>query len=157
MSGTRAVIEAAYPLCSALISLVLAQALKPFIYWFKEHKWIPLLAFSSGGLPSSHSAAVAGLTLAVGFQENFSSTLFAVSVIFSVIVVYDAANVRYYAGKNIEITQQLIKDLEELSEIHLDDPIYLEKVKNVLGHKWSEVISGIVLGLGIAILLKVFY
>ena len=75
MSGTRAVIEAAYPLCSALISLVLAQALKPFIYWFKEHKWIPLLAFSSGGLPSSHSAAVAGLTLAVGFQENFSSTL----------------------------------------------------------------------------------
>jgi len=93
---------------------------------------------------------VSALCLAVGIQEKFSSTLFAVVLIFSLIVMYDAANVRYYAGRNIQITQQLIRDIQTLTTIKLDDPVYLLKVKEVLGHQWFEVFGGAILGLLVA-------
>ena len=65
-------------------------------------------------------------------------------------------NVRYYAGQNIQITQQLIKDISELSQIKLDDPIYFTKMKDVLGHKGFEVLGGIILGLIVAGVLFLF-
>lgn len=136
-----------YPFWSAFLALIAAQALKPVFYYMFHRKWIPNLCFSSGGFPSSHTAMVSALTLAVGLQESFESTVFVVTLVFSIIVGYDAANVRYYAGQNIQITQQLIKDLQELSELKLDDPIYFTKIKEVLGHKWTEVIGGCILGL----------
>jgi len=40
---------------------------------------------------------VSALALAVGFRERFSSTLFAITVVLAIIVIYDAANVRYYS------------------------------------------------------------
>lgn len=139
-----------YPFYAALSANLLAQMLKPVFHYIRTRQWKPLLVIESGGFPSSHTSTVTALTLAVGIQENFSSTMFAVTLGFSLIVAYDAANVRYYAGQNIKITQQLIKDVQLLTQIQLDDPIYLVKVKEVLGHKWTEVFGGIIVGLMMA-------
>ena len=105
-------------------------------------------------MPSSHTAGVAALCVSVGLQESFNSTVFAVTLALGLIVAYDAANVRYYAGKNIKLTKQIIKDLREENEIILDEPIYEEPIKEVLGHKWSEVIGGAILGIIIAGILR---
>ncbi len=145
-----------YPFWAAIIANVTAQICKPLYIKIIKGHWDMDLAFASGGFPSSHTATVAALSLAVGIQENFSSTIFAVTLSFALIVCYDAANVRYYAGQNIRITQQLIKDIQELTSTKLDDPIYLTKVKNVLGHKWVEVFGGIGHGLMIASILYYF-
>lgn len=139
-----------YPFYAALSANLLAQMLKPVFHYIRTRQWKPLLVIESGGFPSSHTSTVTALTLAVGIQENFSSTMFAVTLGFSLIVAYDAANVRYYAGQNIKITQQLIKDIQLLTQVQLDDPIYLVKVKEVLGHKWTEVFGGIIVGLMMA-------
>lgn len=139
-----------YPFWAAVVGLVTAQFAKPFYHWVLKREWKSELAWASGGFPSSHCSTVSALSLAVGFQENFSSTMFAVTLAFSLIICYDAANVRYYAGQNIRITQQLIKDVQELTSTRLDDPVYLTKVKNVLGHKWIEVIGGVGHGLIVA-------
>jgi acid phosphatase family membrane protein YuiD len=64
-----------------------------------------------------------------------------------VIVIYDAANVRYYSGQNAKVTQQLIRDLKERYPDLFTDPVYETKLKQVLGHKWREVIGGIILGI----------
>ena len=146
-----------FPFWTSMAALVLAQALKPVFHFLFHHKWVPSLCFSSGAFPSSHSAMVSALTLSVGYQERFTSTLFVVTLVFAIIVIYDAANVRYYAGQNIQITKQLIKDLQVMTEFQLDDPIYFSKVKDVLGHKWTEVIGGIALGLIIAYVMFQFY
>ncbi|MCI5773537.1 MAG: divergent PAP2 family protein, partial [Erysipelotrichaceae bacterium] len=69
---------------------------------------------------------------------------------FSVVIIYDAANVRYYSGVNIRIVKQLIKDLKEQTNVDLSDPVYLEKTKDVLGHRWVEVFGGILLGIIVA-------
>ena len=142
-----------YPLVTALLSNILAQVLKTVVYYYRTGKWDFHWIIASGGFPSSHSSTVTALSLSIGIQEGFDSTIFAVTTIFSFIVMYDACHVRYYSGKNIELTQQLVKDLREMTGLHFDDPIYQEKLKNVLGHKFVEVIGGFVVGLAVPLIL----
>lgn len=142
-----------YPLVTALLSNILAQVLKTVVYYYRTGKWDFHWVISSGGFPSSHSSTVTALSLSIGIQEGFDSAIFAVTTIFSFIVMYDACHVRYYSGKNIELTQQLVKDLREMTGLHFDDPIYQEKLKNVLGHKFVEVIGGFVVGLAVPLIL----
>jgi len=146
-------IDYMYPFWSAIIACISAQCLKPVVYYLLKREWKWHLIVESGGFPSSHTAAVFALTLAVGVQENFNSTIFAVTLMISLIIAYDAANVRYYAGQNIQVTHQLIKDIQDLTALEFDDPIYATKVKEVLGHKWIEVIAGGIWGLLVATLL----
>lgn len=142
-----------YPLVTALLSNILAQELKTVVYYYRTGKWDFHWVIASGGFPSSHSSTVTALSLSIGIQEGFDSAIFAVTTIFSFIVMYDACHVRYYSGKNIELTQQLVKDLREMTGLHFDDPIYQEKLKNVLGHKFVEVIGGFVVGLAVPLIL----
>lgn len=142
-----------YPLVTALLSNILAQVLKTVVYYYRTGKWDFHWVIASGGFPSSHSSTVTALSLSIGIQEGFDSATFAVTTIFSFIVMYDACHVRYYSGKNIELTQQLVKDLREMTGLHFDDPIYQEKLKNVLGHKFVEVIGGFVVGLAVPLIL----
>ena len=142
-----------YPLVTALLSNILAQVLKTVVYYYRTGKWDFHWVIASGGFPSSHSSTVTALSLSIGIQEGFDSAIFAVTTIFSFIVMYDACHVRYYSGKNIELTQQLVKDLREMTGLHFDDPIYQEKLKNVLGHKFVEVIGGFVVGLAVPLIL----
>ena len=143
-----------YPFWSFVISVAIAQLAKPLWAVACGGKPNIRLIFASGGMPSSHTAGVAALCVSVGLQESFNSTVFAVTLALGLIVAYDAANVRYYAGKNIKLTKQIIKDLREENEIILDEPIYEEPIKEVLGHKWSEVIGGAILGIIIAGILR---
>lgn len=142
-----------YPLVTALLSNILAQVLKTVVYYYRTGKWDFHWVIASGGFPSSHSSTVTALSLSIGIQEGLDSAIFAVTTIFSFIVMYDACHVRYYSGKNIELTQQLVKDLREMTGLHFDDPIYQEKLKNVLGHKFVEVIGGFVVGLAVPLIL----
>ena len=142
-----------YALVTALLSNILAQVLKTVVYYYRTGKWDLHWVIASGGFPSSHSSTVTALSLSIGIQEGFDSAIFAVTTIFSFIVMYDACHVRYYSGKNIELTQQLVKDLREMTGLHFDDPIYQEKLKNVLGHKFVEVIGGFVVGLAVPLIL----
>lgn len=142
-----------YPLVTALLSNILAQVLKTVVYYYRTGKWDFHWVIASGGFPSSHSSTVTALSLSIGIQEGFDSAIFAVTTIFSFIVMYDACHVRYYSGKNIELTQQLVKDLRGMTGLHFDDPIYQEKLKNVLGHKFVEVIGGFVVGLAVPLIL----
>ena len=142
-----------YPLVTALLSNILAQVLKTVVYYYRTGKWDFHWVIASSVFPSSHSSTVTALSLSIGIQEGFDSAIFAVTTIFSFIVMYDACHVRYYSGKNIELTQQLVKDLREMTGLHFDDPIYQEKLKNVLGHKFVEVIRGFVVGLAVPLIL----
>ncbi len=149
-------LHAMYPLWSFIISVVLAQFVKPFLAMIRTKRFEPRLFFASGGMPSSHTAGVASLCMSVGIQESFNSPLFAVTLALGLIVSYDAANVRYYSGKNIQVTKQIIKDLKQDPEIDLIDPIYEEPLKDVLGHKYNEVFAGGIIGILCALVLSLF-
>ena len=94
----------------------------------------------TGGMPSSHSAVVTSLMTAIGLSEGFNSPMFAVSFVFSFIVMYDAAGVRRAAGKQAQILNQLINS----KQVKVDTN---EKLKELLGHTPVQVFVGAIYGI----------
>ena len=91
-------------------------------------------------MPSSHAAAVSALSTAVGLKSGFSSTLFGVTLYFSLIVMYDAAGLRQAAGRQAAILNRLIDE-------HFEHPEKdAHRLMELLGHTPFEVLVGAVLG-----------
>lgn len=55
---------------------------------YKENRWDPKQLIGSGGMPSSHSATVTALAVAIGLQDGFNCSLFATATIFASVVGY---------------------------------------------------------------------
>jgi len=104
--------------------------------WFTE----------TGGMPSSHSAFVSGIAVAVGMAAGFDSAPFAVALTVAIIVVYDAAGVRRAVGKQAEI----LNEIAELMHEHKDVPP--ERLKELIGHTPVEVFIGVLTGVLISTL-----
>ncbi|WP_047150522.1 divergent PAP2 family protein [Aneurinibacillus tyrosinisolvens] len=141
-----------FPLWSALLAIGVAQVVKVPITYFAVRKWNWSLIFSTGGMPSSHSAAVTALATAVGFVEGLRSTLFAISAIFAIIVMFDAAGVRRHAGTHAAVLNLLVEDfnqlIDELKTMRIKPRRErAEKLKELLGHQPSEVLIGGWLGI----------
>jgi len=124
----------------ALSSCISAQALKVLVDYGRKKKVDKALIFGTGGMPSSHSALVVALTASIGITEGVSSALFAISLIFAGVVMYDAAGVRRAAGKHAEIINDIVESLENIG-IKPD-----EKLKELLGHSPIEVMAGAIWG-----------
>ena len=63
----------------------------------------------SGGMPSSHSATVCGLTTAAGLVYGVSSFEFAISFVLASVVMYDAMGVRREAGKQAKLLNMILE------------------------------------------------
>lgn len=131
------------------ITMVVAQVLKvPFAY-FKNHTWNVNLLFSTGALPSSHTAVVTATMLIVGVINGFDSTSFGIAFIFGLIVIHDAIKVRGEGNKQAKAINIIIKDLIKLPNLDQQDREVLEKIElnELIGHTVTEVMIGIIVGL----------
>lgn len=135
-------------LWTALISWFLAQFIKGVFYFIKE-KRVNFRRFvvGAGGMPSSHSALVSSLATAVGLENGWDKSITAVTLIFAVIVMYDAAGVRHAASRQAITLNKMIDELFEEGEFRQ------ERLKELLGHTPFEVIVGAMLGIVMAYLL----
>lgn len=88
---------------SALFALAIAQSTKVFLNFWVERKWDLRILFSSGGMPSSHSALCTALSTSVAICHGVADSLFPVCLGFSLIVMYDAIGVRRHAGMQAEV------------------------------------------------------
>jgi acid phosphatase family membrane protein YuiD len=52
----------------------------------------------SGGMPSAHSTFVIALATSMGIKYGPWSDMFLICLVFSIIIIYDAMNVRFQAG-----------------------------------------------------------
>lgn len=138
-----------YILLSALAAWFLAQVLKVIFYSIK-HRTINLERLvGSGGMPSSHTATVVALTVAVARLEGIDSTMFAIAFILACVVMYDATGIRRAAGEQAKVLNKLMFEHHEDEE-----PMNAEKVlKELLGHTPLEVFGGAILGVIVAFLL----
>lgn len=108
------------------IAFLLAVIIKWLSSMYTSGKWNLKKALSSGGMPSVHSAVVTALTTWVALKYGVSSDLFAISLWFTVIIIYDAINIRYEAWLHAGAINKLIG----------------EKFKESLGHLPSEAFAG---------------
>ena len=137
-----------YALWASVSSWALAQFIKILIELKNTKKINTALIVSSGGMPSSHSSFVTAMTTSIGLKEGFNSSLFALSALFSLVVMYDAAGVRRAAGHQAAAINMLFKSFEDQG-IKLD-----KKLKELLGHSPIEVAAGAILGILVAIAVK---
>jgi acid phosphatase family membrane protein YuiD len=134
-------------LLAPLVAWTIAQAAK-VIYTSVRQKRLNLRVLAeTGGMPSSHSAIVMGLTASVGRNSGLSSAEFAIALIFSFVVMYDAAGLRRAAGRQAEILNRLVEDL-----VHMRG-VQEQKLRELLGHTPVEVLVGAVLGIAVGIIL----
>lgn len=131
-------------LVAGLIGWGLAQIIKIPLDYLRSRRWNWALLFTTGGMPSSHSALMTGTVFAIGLYNGFDNSLFALGVAITMIVTYDAANVRRQAGIH---AQRINIIFEELLRGH---PINEKDLREVLGHTPLEVFGGILLGLIVA-------
>jgi uncharacterized protein len=134
-------------LITALLAWGLAQFLKVPIGYVLSRQVNWALMFTSGGMPSSHSALMTATTTAIGLYSGFDTPAFALSFALTMIVTYDAAGVRREAGMHAEKINLLI------TELFSGQPISDQRLKEVLGHTPRQVAFGALLGISIALLL----
>lgn len=114
------------------------QLFKVIYEYCETKKWNWSRLMGAGGMPSSHSAVVVCLAIMIGKHEGFQSSMFALSGIFALITMYDAAGVRRAVGKQAMILNDIIKN-QKLSNA--------EKLQEMTGHTPVQVLTGAIIGL----------
>jgi uncharacterized protein len=134
-------------LLAPLLAWSIAQVSKVILSSVRRRRLNLRVLAETGGMPSSHSAITMGLTAAVGKYSGLNSAAFAIALIFSFVVMYDAAGLRRAAGRQAEILNRLVEDLFHMRGVQE------AKLRELLGHTPFEVLVGAALGIAAGILL----
>lgn len=128
----------------ALIAWLIATIVKLPLTYISTGRWNWALLASPGGMPSSHSALVAGAAQMIGLTEGFDSPLFAIAFVVAMVVIYDATGIRRQAGRHARIINKMILGMQS------GNPLKQEQLREVLGHTPLEALAGTLLGIGVA-------
>jgi len=129
---------------AALVSGAIAQALKVVVDLARTRRFNLLRFFDNGGMPSSHTALVTTLTVGVWRYTGVDSSLFSVTLIFSMYFVFEAAGLRQEVGNQARVLNELVDELRQTH--HVDRA----RLKELVGHTWGEVFGGFLVGLAVA-------
>ncbi|GFR46075.1 hypothetical protein Agub_g7544 [Astrephomene gubernaculifera] len=135
-------------LISAVVAFAIAQLSKVFTHYHYERVWDWTRLVGSGGMPSSHTALIVALTTAIAVEDGTNSSLFAMCLVISLIVMYDATGVRLHAGRQATVLNIII------AEMPPDHPVQDSgRLRDSLGHTPVQVAVGALLGVvvGLAI------
>jgi uncharacterized protein len=147
-----------FPLWASLAAIFFAQFVKVPIQYIATRRLDWSLLTSTGGMPSSHSAAVTALSTGVALETGMDSAVFAVSAVFAIITMFDASGVRRQAGEQAIVLNQLVANFSRFAEEAKgwQDKPEQEKqkeLKELLGHKPIEVFFGGLSGIALTLLL----
>ena len=124
-----------------LLTWVGIQTFKVIYELIKTKKFNFKRIIGAGGMPSSHSAVVTSLATLIGRSEGFDTPIFAISLIFACVIMYDAAGVRRAAGKQAQLLNKII-ETPGMTGIQVT-----EKLVEVLGHTPVQVLVGAIIGI----------
>ncbi len=103
--------------------------------------------FGTGGMPSSHTAFIVGLTTCIARSEGLRSPVFGLALGLTILTCVDAAGLRRAAGLQAEVLNRIVEDLYQ------DRPSKPLRVRETLGHSVPEVLAGAAVGFAVAMLL----
>ncbi|MGX8795503.1 divergent PAP2 family protein [Fusibacter sp. JL298sf-3] len=126
---------------SAITAWFVAQLIKVLLTLVIEKEWRFERFHGSGGMPSSHTATVVAASTAIGLIDGFDTTLYGFSLMMAFVVMYDASGVRRSVGKQAKLLNGIIL------ELYKHKTLGEEKLKELIGHKPTEVAAGALLGI----------
>ena len=135
-----------FPLICTGSAWILAQILKVFTGIFRLKKFtVTELLFGTGGMPSSHTAAVMALVVAVGMSEGLASPLLAMAFLFAMITIRDATGVRRETGEQAKVLNRILKDLAAAKDSESKE----RQLKELVGHTPLQVFVGVLVGIAV--------
>lgn len=140
-------------LIAAAISWFIAQLIKIIVELskkakFKARDFILRALVGTGGMPSSHTAAVVAVAVGTAFEYGIKSSVFAFACVFTFVTIRDATGVRLSTGRQAHSINQIISVIPEGDKIH--------KVKEVRGHTVIQCFVGGLIGLLVSLGLHLF-
>lgn len=115
-----------------------AQTLKFILYSMRNGlKWEYFL--THGHMPSAHTAFVISALTSIGYYEGTASGVFALAFIFAFVIIDDALRLRMYLGDQGRYLNMLVNELPV-------DKRKFPRLKERIGHRFSEVIIGGLIG-----------
>ena len=130
---------------ATLLAWVVAQTLKVVIGVIREKRFDFRWFVGTGGMPSTHACGVSCLAASVGLEYGFDSVSFAIALVFTLVVMFDAQGVRRATGRQAGILNKIMDD------IYWRGKIQENQLRELIGHTPFEVIIGALLGISIAI------
>ncbi|EPZ53098.1 divergent PAP2 family protein [Alicyclobacillus acidoterrestris] len=170
-----------YMWIAPLVAMIVAQGLKPLYRMVRLRTWDWRQVKNSGGMPSSHSAAVTALVVELWLRYGGSDPVLAIGIFVAGVVMYDAAGVRWQTGRQAAVLNRLLQDLRGQS-VELNPSLQtgeatpdgvsslngipsLQVVKSPwwlidwpvldehVGHKPTEVVGGILVGIIVGLII----
>ena len=129
---------------TTMVASLLAQILKLPLCYLRHKEWDWSLLFSTGGMPSSHSAVVTAAAVGVGHYAGFDTPLFGLAFAVATVVIYDATNIRRQAGFHAQQINRIVKEVFTGKVKPIQE---FQELSEVLGHSWAEALGGILLGI----------
>ena len=127
-----------------VIALMLGQFIKFIIESVKTRKLVWSRLFNgSGGMPSSHVTVSWTMLFMFLLNDGVSSKEFAVTLVFCLIVAYDAMCIRYESGKQATAINKIMTKVPVKNAPHL---------KEQLGHRLKEVVAGVFLAIAVSLI-----
>ena len=130
-----------------IIAWIVAQTIKVGIGVIRQKRFDFRWFVGPGGIPSSHAAGASALATSIGLKYGFDTVSFALAVAFSIVVMFDAQNVRRAAGKQAQILNKMMED------IYWQGRIKETQLRELLGHTPIEVFLGMILGILLAMIM----
>ena len=160
-----------------LISWFSAQVLKTLFTWIFTKKIDLERMVGAGGMPSSHSALTSSIVIAMADKMGFSSPEFGLALAFAAVVMYDAMGVRRAAGEQAKVLNRMVfefnfplfqksktqqeqeaetSEKEALTKAEESEvaPLLGKELKEFLGHTPLEVLGGCLLGILVAVFMR---
>jgi acid phosphatase family membrane protein YuiD len=96
-----------------------------------------------GGMPSTHTSIVTTTAVLIGLREGWNTPAFAAAAALMFVVMLDAVSLRGQIGAHARALNTLLSS----------DPAY-RNVRERIGHHWTEVLGGVLVGSACAIFLQ---
>jgi len=136
-----------YVFWTSAAAWIIAQSIKVALGVLRERRFNFRWFVGTGGMPSSHAAGVSALATSIGITYGFDSAIFAVTLLFTLIVMFDAQGVRRSSGKQAIMLNKMLDD------IYWKKKMDENKLKELLGHTPVQVFAGAILGILVSLLL----
>ena len=130
---------------SAVCAWFLAQGTKMLGYYARNRRVNFGYLVSTGGMPSAHSCMASALATSVALRVGTADPLFALSLAFALVIMFDAQSVRRAAGLQARVLNQILEDFKERR-------FSVGKLEELLGHSPFEVAMGMLMGVFTAML-----
>jgi len=143
-------------LMAAIVGWTVAQVAKTIIHIITNKKFVAERLVGGGGMPSSHSATVCGMSTMALLEYGVGSVEFAFACIFSLVVMYDAMGVRRETGNQAKAINEMRDTFTLMFDPSQCDLSPDERLKELIGHTPLQVLIGAITGIVIGVLMYYF-